>query len=184
MSAPIIRPARFTPFARLLHWSMAALIIAMLFIGAGMIAGAAEHYSALVRAHKSLGITILLLAAIRLVYRLLHPAPALPADLPALQKIAALASHGLLYALMFGLPLVGWTMLSAEGYPILIYGGLQLPPLMQADAPWYAHLRSLHALLAYLLFLIVLLHLGAALFHGLIRRDGVLSSMASLRRRG
>ncbi|MDB5971238.1 MAG: cytochrome [Hydrocarboniphaga sp.] len=174
--------ARFRPLARLLHWSMAVLIIAMLFIGAGMIGGAPERYSALLRVHKSIGITILLLAAIRLVYRLLHPAPALPADLPRLQRAAAFASQVLLYALMFALPMVGWAMLSAEGYPILIYGGLQLPPLMHADAMWYAHLRSLHSLLGYLLFFTVLLHLGAALFHGLIRRDGVLSSMASLRR--
>jgi cytochrome b561 len=175
---------QFTPLARLLHWSMAALIVAMLFIGAGMIAGAPEQYSALVRVHKSIGITLLLLAAIRLIYRLLHPAPPLPADLPAMQKFAAYASHLLLYALMFALPIIGWTMLSAEGYPILIYGGLlQLPPLMHADAMSYAHLRSAHALLAYLLFFTVLAHLGAALFHGLIRGDGVLSSMASLRRR-
>lgn len=174
---------RFSPLARLLHWSMAALIIAMLFIGAGMIAGAPEQYGVLVRVHKSVGITVLLLAAVRLIYRLLHPAPPLPADLPAIQKFAAYASHLLLYALMFTLPLVGWSMLSAEGYPILIYGGLPLPPLMHADAMNYAHLRSAHALLAYLLFATVLAHLGAALFHGLIRGDGVLSSMASLRRR-
>ncbi|WP_428313284.1 cytochrome b [Hydrocarboniphaga sp.] len=174
---------RFTPLARLLHWSMAALIVAMLFIGAGMIAGAPEHYAALVRVHKSIGILILVLAAVRLIYRLLHPAPPLPADLPALQKFAAHASHWLLYALMLALPIVGWAMLSAEGYPILIYGGLHLPPLMPADAMTYAHLRSAHALLAYLLFFTVLAHLGAALFHGLIRGDGVLSAMASLRRR-
>lgn len=174
---------RFSPVARLLHWSMAALIVAMLFLGAGMVAGAPEHYSALVLLHKSVGIAILLLAALRLLYRLTHAVPPLPDDLPRVQRWAAAASHWLLYALMLGLPLVGWSMLSAEGLPILIFGGLlRLPPLLAADALRYAQLRELHALLAYALFLTLLLHIGAALFHGLIRRDGVLSSMASLRR--
>jgi cytochrome b561 len=172
---------RFTPVARLLHWLMAVLIIAMLFIGSGMIAGAPEHYSALSRVHKSIGIAILALAALRLIYRLLHPAPPLPSDLPAVQRLAAHVSHWLLYALMFALPLIGWAMLSAQSTPIVIFGGVHLPAILPPSAPHYAQLRSLHSLLAYLLFFTVLAHVGAALFHGLVRRDGVLSSMASLR---
>ncbi len=173
---------RFTPLARLLHWSMALMILAMLFIGTGMIAGEPERYSALVLMHKSVGIAIFTLALLRLLYRLWHPAPPLPADLPGWQRFAAKASQVLLYALMLGLPLVGWAMLSAGDYPVTLYGGLQLPPILPANLALYAGLRGLHAMLAWLLFAIFLLHLGAALFHGLIRRDGVLTSMASWRR--
>ena len=84
---------------------------------------------------------------------------------------------------MFVLPLVGWGMLSAGGYPIVLFGSLQLPPILPQSAALYGDLRQLHTILAYLLFLTVVVHLAAALFHGLIRRDGVLESMASWRSR-
>jgi len=82
---------------------------------------------------------------------------------------------------MFIMPLVGWGMLSAEPYPVVIYGPLQLPPILPQDAALYAGLRQLHTWLAYLFFATFLAHLGAALLHGLIRRDGVFESMASFR---
>ena len=78
---------------------------------------------------------------------------------------------------MLALPLVGWAMLSAAGYPIGLVGSLVLPPILPRDPILYAWLRPLHTLLAYTLFGLVLAHLGAALMHGLIRRDGVFSSM-------
>jgi cytochrome b561 len=96
-------------------------------------------------------------------------------------RLAAKASHILLYALMLILPLVGWGMLSAARYPIVLFGALHLPPILPHDLALYAWLRPLHTDLAYLLFATFLAHLGAALFHGLIRQDGVLSSMASWR---
>jgi cytochrome b561 len=83
-----------------------------------------------------------------------------------------------LYALMFVLPLVGWAMLSAAPYPIVLGGGVHLPPLLSPDASTYAWLRQLHTALALLLFATVIVHLGAALLHALIRRDGVFESMA------
>jgi cytochrome b561 len=79
---------------------------------------------------------------------------------------------------MFAMPLVGWGMLSAGGYPIVLYGPWELPPILPQSAILYAGLRQLHTVLAYLLFATFLAHLGAALFHGLIRRDGVWESMA------
>ena len=87
----------------------------------------------------------------------------------------------LLYALMLIMPLVGWGMLSAARYPIVLYGPLRLPPILPHDLTLYAWLRDLHTDLAYLLFATFLAHFGAALFHGLIRRDGVFGSMASWR---
>lgn len=163
--------------ARVLHWLMAAMILSMLFIGAGMVATVSDKHTWLLALHKPLGISILALAVLRLTLRLLHKPPPLPADLPPLQRFAARASHGLLYGLMFALPLIGWAMLSAGGYPVSLGAGVVLPPIAPFDPSVFALLRWLHRTLAYLLFATVLLHLAAALYHGLIRRDGVLRSM-------
>ncbi|MCF4127504.1 cytochrome b/b6 domain-containing protein [Methylobacterium sp. SyP6R] len=159
---------------------MAVLILAMLLIGVAMVTSL-SHYHALVSLHRPLGAAILVLALLRLAYRRRHAPPPLPADLPAWQKRAAHASHVALYGLMLALPLVGWGMLSAACYPVALAGPLVLPPILPGSPMLYAALRVLHTVLAYALFGIVLAHLGAALLHGLIRRDGVFTSMASWR---
>ena len=173
--------SRFTALSRALHWTMAALILAMLFIGVAMVASLSD-YHALVTVHEPLGIAILVLTTLRLLNRLLNPPPPLPADMPAVLRFAAHASHWMLYALMFGLPLVGWAMQSAGAYPIVLAGSLHLPPILPHSDALYALLRPLHTALALLLFATFLAHLCAALAHGLIFRDGVLQSMASWRR--
>jgi cytochrome b561 len=177
--------ARFSPLHRLLHWLMAVMIIAMLFIGIGMVSTVSPRYWTLVSIHKPLGIAILLLVLVRLAVRVMHGTPPLPGDLPPVQHFAAKASHVVLYALMILMPLVGWSMLSAGGYPIVLYGPLHLPPIMPHSDGLYAVLRSAHTVLALLLFAVILLHLTAALVHALIRQDGVFDSMAwRTRRRG
>ncbi|NIE85053.1 MULTISPECIES: cytochrome b [unclassified Burkholderia] len=168
----------FNPLARLLHWLMAAMILAMLFIGVGMVSSVSARHAVLIAIHKPLGIAILVLVIVRLVVRFSKRPPALPEDLPGWQRAAAHLSHWLLYALMIAMPLIGWAMLSAGGYPVMLGGGVQLPALMGADPIAFAWLRNAHELLAFVLFATVVLHLAAALFHGLIRRDGVLGSMA------
>ncbi|MBA1244306.1 cytochrome b [Pseudomonas japonica] len=168
----------FVPVARWLHWAMAAGLLAMLFIGAGMVASVSARHEQLIELHKPLGIALLALAIVRLAVRLSTRQPPLPADLPAVQRLAAKASHWLLYGLMLSLPLLGWAMLSAAGDPVSLGAGIQLPPLLAPDAATFALLRTAHGYLAYLLFCTVLVHLAAALYHGLIRRDGVLRSMA------
>jgi cytochrome b561 len=173
--------ARFPAVSRLLHWLMAAMIVAMLFIGVGMAASLSPRYELLVSIHRPLGIAIFVLCLIRIVNRFINPPPELPDTVPSLQRFAAKASHVVLYTLMFIMPLVGWGMLSAARYPIVLYGPLRLPPILPHDLTLYAWLRSLHTDLAYLFFATFLAHFGAALFHGLIRRDGVLESMASWR---
>ena len=152
---------RFPLALRLLHWLMAICILAMLFIGVGMVSTVSELRTWLIDLHKPLGILILCLAAIRACIRLTCPAPAPP----------------LLYALMFALPLVGWAMLSAGGYPVQLFGALQLPPIAPVDGPLFAFLRQAHTVLAMTLFAIILAHLGAALFHAWVRRDGVWHTM-------
>ena len=168
--------ARFNLPARLLHWTMAAMILAMLFIGVAMMTSV-THYHALVALHRPLGIGILVLAVLRLINRWRHPPPDLPSDLPGWQRRAAHGSHILLYGSMLALPLIGWAMLSAAGYPISLAGSVVLPPILPRDPGIYAWLRPLHTVLAYTLFGLILAHLAAALLHGLIRRDGVLGSM-------
>lgn len=163
--------------ARMLHWSMAAAILAMLFIGVGMMASLTWR-PWLLDLHRPLGIAILMLAMMRLVNRLHHPAPALPASVPRWQARAALVSHWLLYALMFALPVLGWGILSAGGYPVTVFGGFNLPAIAPVNATFYAIFRDAHALLAWLLFAVVLGHLSAALLHAWVYRDGVFSSMA------
>ncbi|AVU76439.1 Cytochrome b561 [Pseudomonas sp. E141] len=170
-------PRHFAPLARLLHWLMALMVIAMLFIGAGMVASVSERHEWLLQLHKPLGIAILLLVIVRLVVRFTTRQPPLPADLPGWQALAAKASHALLYALMLILPLLGWGMISAAGDPVMLSSSLQLPSIVPADAQTFALLRKAHGYLAYLLFLTVLVHLAAALFHGWVRRDEVLDSM-------
>lgn len=82
---------------------------------------------------------------------------------------------------MLLLPLIGWAMLSAGGYPVMLTDSLRLPPIFPVSFAAFAVLRHLHTWLAILLFLTILAHMAAALYHGLIRRDGVLSSMITRR---
>jgi cytochrome b561 len=171
-------PLRFALPARVLHWVMAILILAMLLIGAGMVSTTSSRYPQLLAWHRPIGIAILLLALVRLAFRLTHRPPPLPADLPAIQVAAAKGSHYLLYALMIGMPLIGWAMQSAGGYPVTLWNGVALFPILPHDIQLYGRLRYAHGLLGYAFFLLILAHLGAALFHGLIRRDGVFTSMA------
>jgi len=97
--------------------------------------------------------------------------------MPAILRGAAHVSHWLLYGLMFALPLVGWGMLSAGGYPIDLVGSFHLPPILPHSTALYAILRPAHTLLAYLLFATFLVHLGAALAHAFLFKDGVFESM-------
>ncbi|MFA5958642.1 cytochrome b [Hyphomicrobium sp.] len=171
---------RFNPLQRLLHWLMAICIIAMLFIGVGMVSTIMPKYLSLVSIHKSLGIAILALALIRLVVRLRHGAPPLPLDLPEPMKIAARLSHYALYALMIGMPLIGWAMMSAAEYPIVVFGGWRLPPILPQSDSLHALLWNAHYYLAFAFFALVLMHIAAALFHAFVRRDGVFETMATL----
>lgn len=169
---------RFNPLQRALHWLMAICILSMLFIGVGMVSTIMPKYLTLVSIHKSLGITILALALIRMVVRLRYGAPALPVDLPEPMKLAAELSHYALYALMIAMPLIGWGMMSAAEYPIVVFGGWRLPPILPQSDHLHALLWSAHYYLAFCFFALVLLHIAAALFHALVRRDGVFEAMA------
>jgi len=168
----------FTPLQRLLHWVMAICILAMFFLGVGMVSTVMPKYLPLVSTHKSLGITILVLALIRLAVRLHYGAPALPADLPEPMKRAAHLSHYALYGLMLVMPLLGWGMLSAGAYPVVVFGNVYLPAILPHSDSLHTWLWDAHFYLAFAFFALVLMHLGAALFHAMVRRDGVFQTMA------
>jgi cytochrome b561 len=168
---------RFTALQRTLHWLMAIAILAMLFIGVGMVSTIRPDHLALVSIHKPLGILILVLALIRLAVRLVNGAPPLPEDLPQAIKLAAHLSHLAFYALMIALPLLGWAMLSAADYPVVV-GTMQLPPIAPHSNGLHTLFWNAHRSLALLFFFLIVGHLAAALFHALIRRDGVFQAMA------
>jgi len=170
--------ARFSLLQRSLHWLMAICILSMLFIGVGMVSTVMPKYLTLVSIHKPLGIAILVLALIRLAVRLRYGAPSLPADLPEPMKLAAQLSHYALYALMIAMPLIGWGMLSAAAYPVVLYGGVHLPAILPQSDGLHTLLWNAHFYLAFAFFALILMHLAAALVHALVRRDGVFDAMA------
>jgi len=170
-------PAQFVLRSRILHWLMAAMLLAMLFIGVSMVASLG-NYHRLVAIHRPLGIMILILAAIRLVNRMFTTLPPFPPTMSHRERLIASVSERLLYTLMLALPLVGWGMLSAGHYPIVMFGPVHLPAILPANPALYAVLRKTHTILAYLLFLTFLFHLGTVLFHTLIVRDRLLNRMA------
>jgi cytochrome b561 len=170
----------FSGMQRVLHWLIAIMVLAMLFIGVSMVSTLKPRFLTLIAIHKPLGIAILALALLRLGVRLRLGAPPLPDDLPGTQALAAKLSHFVLYALLIAMPLVGWGMLSAGGYPVVLYGSLHLPEILPHDDQLHAILRMTHTVLAYVFFATILLHVAAALFHALIRRDGVFRAMAGI----
>ena len=121
---------------------------------------------------------ILILAVLRVINRKFSKLPPFPPTMSPKERLAATASEKLLYTLMFVLPLVGWGMLSAGHYPIVMVGTLHLPPILPANPTLYWALRKTHTILAYLLFITFLAHLSAVLFHTLIIRDRLLDRMA------
>jgi len=170
-------PGRFPPLMRALHWLLAVLLLAMLFIGVSMVSSLRDYHR-LLALHRPLGVAILLLAVVRLVNRKLSRLPPFPATMSAKERRVASFSEWLLYGLMIGLPLIGWGMLSAGSYPIVLFGSLRLPPILPASPALYSALRHAHTALAYLLFATVLAHLSGVLFHTLVLRDGLVRRMA------
>jgi cytochrome b561 len=169
--------AQFPAFSRLLHWTMAVMILTMLGIGVAMVVSLGD-YHVLVSIHRPLGIAILILVVVRFVNRLINPPPPFPATMSHIERRAATASELAMYGLMLVLPLIGWGMLSAARYPIVLYGSVHMPFILPHNAMLYAVLRKTHTILAYLLFLTFTAHVGAILFHTLIVRDGMLKRMA------
>lgn len=169
---------RYTLIARLLHWLTALGIVAafsLALVFGDMKLSPAKI--ALINYHKWIGVTVLGLVALRLLWRLTHPAPALPAPMAFWEKRLAHWTHGILYGLMFAVPLGGWLYSSAKGYPLVWLGVLPLPPLMGKDPLLADLIKDWHAAGAWALIGLALLHAAAALKHHFIAKDDVLRRM-------
>lgn len=170
-------PLRYTPTAIALHWLLALAIVAA--FGLGLYVDdlpISPQRIKLISWHKWAGVTILVLSALRLLWRLTHrPPPDLP--MPAWQQRAAHAAHHALYVLFFAVPLAGWAYSSAAGFPIVWFGVLPLPDLLPVDKALAQSIKPVHATLAWALAVVVVLHVAAALKHHFIDRDGLLDRM-------
>lgn len=175
------QPDTYSRPARVMHWAMALLLFSLIFAGLAMVQSLQTWHLPLITLHKSFGILALILAMIRLAIRLAHVAPALPDSLSAAQKRGARGAHVLLYLAMFTMPLSGLLMQGAAGRPVEFFGLFSIPALLPVQLETYGILRELHGWGAWGLIALVLLHITAALHHGLIRRDNVLRSMLRAR---
>ncbi len=173
----------YTRTAITLHWLIAGLIFATLFLGWTMTEMSIspqklKNYNY----HKWLGVTILALSLLRLVWRLTHRAPPLP-KMPRWQQFAAKGGHGLLYILMIAMPLTGWIYSNYSGYPVVYLGKIPLPVLVDRDKEMAAAWVQVHGNLAILLAVVVGGHVLAALQHQFIVKDGTMRRMLAWRPR-
>ncbi len=175
---------RYTATAKWLHWLMAVLIIGTFLLGLTMadMPGITPTKLKYFNWHKWAGVTVLLLATIRLLWRLSHPAPRLPASIPAWQKIIAEATHYALYALIFAVPLSGYFYSFAAGFKVVYLGLFALPVLIDPNPELKPLLKTLHYWLNMGMAGLVLAHIGAALQHHFIHRDDVLTRMLPQRK--
>ena len=165
-----------------LHWVLAIALALMFGVGLYM---ADLPFSPLrlklYNWHKWAGVVILALSLARLTWRLTHRPPALPrrveAAMPAWQMRAYHATHGLLYALFFLVPLIGWAYSSAAGFSIVLFGVLPLPDFVAPDKALAALIKPWHEWSAFALAGLVTLHVAAALKHHWVDRDGLLQRM-------
>jgi cytochrome b561 len=172
---------RYGTVAIALHWLMAVLLAALLALGVYMArlpdVGYDSFKIGLILYHKQLGMLALTLAALRLAWRVRNALPELAHDLPEWQKVIARFVHLSFYGLMVALPVSGWLMSSAAGFPLSFLGLLPVPDLVRQDDDLFRTLVAIHRGLGYLLILLILLHAGAALRHHLFLKDDTLRKM-------
>lgn len=179
-------PTRYTAVAILLHWLIAAAILALLVMGFVMtdLTPGSHLQFVLYQLHKSVGITVLALSLLRLAWRLGHRPPALPSHMPAWERLLAHLGHFALYALMIAMPLEGWALVSASiwNIPTVLYGVIPLPhlPVLSTLAdkkPVEDLLKLGHEAAAWVMIATLAGHVGAALRHHFFQHDDVLTRM-------
>lgn len=175
---------KYGVIAKLFHWVMALLILGMLAMGLQMVSLPIGPDKLWVYGiHKSTGIIILFLAFLRLSWRQVNYQPKIPEHkefrpiIVKLMEFAAKTTHAMIYLLMFAMPLSGWAMSNAYGFPVSVYGWFVLPNLVSADPELAKKLKTLHDTGALLLIGLLVAHIGAALFHHFILKDIVMKRM-------
>jgi cytochrome b561 len=171
--------ASYDPVAKSLHWVVLVLLIAQFTFGWTMPhIGRTVPSSVLIDWHVWLGVTILLAAIIRLIWRLTHREPEPEAGIPPWQTTTARITHWLLYGLLFALPIFGWMNASWRGMSVTFFGAFGLPKLLETRLPGWGWTGDMHAIIAdYVLLPLVGLHVAAVLYHYLVRRNAVLQRM-------
>lgn len=169
---------RYTSTAIFLHWLVGLGIIGTFSVGFYMVdMPFSPNKLQLYSWHKWAGITLLALAIVRLAWRISHPAPALPSSMDRLSRLAAHVGHWVLYVLMLTIPISGWLMSSAQGFTVVWFGVLPLPNLVPKSVELGTLFTTIHVTLNYLLAATVCGHIGAALYHHLVKKDSVLTRM-------
>jgi cytochrome b561 len=169
--------ARYSSLAIALHWTLACVLMGVFLLGLTMVdLPLSLQRLKLYNWHKWAGMSVLILSAVRLLWRLTHRPPA-PLPMPAWQQRAAHLTHLALYGLFFAVPLAGWAYSSAAGFPVVLFGVLPLPDWVDADRALAEALKPWHRTLAWTLAVLALFHVAAALKHHVIDRDALLSRM-------
>lgn len=169
---------RYTAMAIALHWTTAALVLFMVPAGLLMVRlPEGDWQNLLFNLHRSVGVVIFPLVLLRLIYRWRNPPPPLPDDLAPPQKLVAHLNHYALYALLLVNPLLGWWATSAYGAAVNVFWLFELPPLVAQNKPLSETLLMIHRWVGIGIALLIVLHIGAALFHHFIRRDRILLRM-------
>jgi cytochrome b561 len=162
----------------LIHWLVAIFTAITVICGlTTTYADSTELTRSSLFLHQTIGFSIFLIMIFRTIWRLTHAAPPLPSDMPRNQKAAAVATHILLYVAMFTLIATGYTELAARGRDITIAGLFDLPLIVPLNRPLSVASQSLHSYLQYVLYALLALHIGAALYHQLILKDSLLRRM-------
>jgi cytochrome b561 len=161
------------------HWLVAGLVAVVVVLGWAMLAQARNTPSreVLLSWHRAIGLLILAAMLFRLLWRRRHRPPPLPPGLPLLLAAPAHITHFLLYAILIAMPLAGWLNAAAAGHTVRLFGWLSLPPLLPANPRLSQAAIAFHLAGQYLIYLLVSLHVAGALYHGIVRRDGVLERM-------
>jgi cytochrome b561 len=166
----------YTRFARALHWITAVLLLVIIGLGVSMTRWVPDEQKIRVYSwHEWAGLTVFGLTALRLWWRLGHPAP--PIDVPAWEKMSAAVVYVGMYLVLIAQPIIGWLMSTAFGFPVVYLGLLPLPAPVTEDRELAEQLEVVHRTLAITLAVLFAIHLAGVLYHHLVRRDGVLSRM-------
>lgn len=171
--------ARYSAPARALHWLMAVLILPTIPAGLVMVQEGIDRglQNALFLYHKNVGVLLLGLVVLRLLWRWRNPAPPLPAAVPAWQARVAGLSHAAIYVLLVVVPVAGYTRVRAGGFPIETLDALGVPTLVPRSDTVAGIASTIHFGAGLVLAALIALHIGAALHHGIVRRDGVFARM-------
>ena len=164
--------------SRLFHWVTVLLVLVMIPVGLVMAQEPPQLWQdRLYILHKGLGPFVLFVVLLRLAWRAFHPAPPLPATVPPLQRLAASVVHALLYAVLIVMGVSGYVFVDAGDFPTEVLRALGIPPFIPKNEPLSDAAQTVHVTCAFVLIALIAMHVSAAAFHGLVKRDGVVSRM-------